>query len=147
MYRTIRTAGLLLMALSTLAPTTDAEEKAATVEGAWRQVEQKNGGAPSYERPPSGTVMTDYIVGGRFVWIIVRDGKAVSLAGGRYKVEKDKFTEIVEYANGGEAVDSFVGKSFEFTVKIEGDTLTKIGTIQVNGQDYEIDEKWERCKP
>jgi hypothetical protein len=43
--------------------------------------------------------------------------------------------------------ESFVGSSFEFTVKIDGNTLTKVGTIKVDGQDFKIDEKWERCKP
>ena len=43
--------------------------------------------------------------------------------------------------------ESFVGSTFEFTVKVDGDTITKVGTIKVGGQDYKIDEKWERCKP
>ena len=43
--------------------------------------------------------------------------------------------------------DSFVGGTFEFTVKVKGDTMTKICTIQVGDQDYKVDEKWDRCKP
>jgi hypothetical protein len=42
---------------------------------------------------------------------------------------------------------SFVGSSFDFTVKIDGDKMTKVGTIQVNGQDFKIDEKWKRYEP
>jgi hypothetical protein len=37
--------------------------------------------------------------------------------------------------------------SFEFTVKFDGETMSKVGTIHVGGQDFKIDEKWERCKP
>ena len=73
--------------------------------------------------------------------------RLTGVAGGRYKAEKDKFTEIIEYVSGEGVPESFVGNSFEFTIKIDGDTMTKVGTIQVNGQDFKIDEKWERCKP
>ena len=66
---------------------------------------------------------------------------------GRYTIEKDKFTEIIEYVSGQGVPESFVGSSFDFTVKMDGDTFTKVGTIKVSGQDYKIDEKWERCKP
>ena len=147
MTRTIRMAVIGLMALSALALTALAEDKAKSVEGAWRQVEQKNGDAQEYQKLPDGTVMTDCIVGGRFIWTIVQNGKVVAAAGGRYKAEKDKFTEIIEYVSGEGVPESFVGSSFEFTVKMDGNTMTKVGTIQVSGKDYKIDEKWERCKP
>ena len=62
-------------------------------------------------------------------------------------MEKDKFTEIIEYISGEGVPESFVGSSFEFTVKVEGDSMTKVGTIQVDGKDYKIDEKWEGRKP
>ena len=71
----------------------------------------------------------------------------IAVAGGRYKIDKDKFTEIIEYVSGAGVPESFAGKSFEFTVRIDGDKMTKVGTIQVNNQDFKIDEKWERCKP
>ena len=149
MTRTIRMAviGLVTLSLFTLVPTAFADDKAKSVEGAWKQVEQKNGDAQEYQKLPDDTVMIDCIVGGRFIWTIVKDGKVVGVAGGRYKAEKDKFTEIIEYVSGQGVPESFVGSSFEFTVKIDGDTMTKVGTIQVNGQDFKIDEKWERCKP
>jgi hypothetical protein len=91
--------------------------------------------------------MTDCIVGGRFIWTIVREGKVVGVAGGRYKTDKDKFTETIEYVSGDGVPESFVGNSFDFTVKIDRDKMTKVRTIQVGGQDFKIDEKWERCEP
>jgi hypothetical protein len=147
MTRTIHLVGIGLVILCTLVPTTFAEDKAKSVEGAWKHVEQKNGDSQEYQKLPDGTVMIDCIVGGRFIWTIVKDGKAIGVAGGRYKAEKDKFTEIIEYVNGQGVPESFVGSSFEFTVKVDGETMTKVGTIQVGGQDYKIDERWERCKP
>jgi hypothetical protein len=56
-------------------------------------------------------------------------------------------TESIEYVGGQGVPESFVGQSFEFTVKVDGDKMTKVGTIQLNGQDYKIDERWERYKP
>jgi hypothetical protein len=147
MTQTIRLALIGLMASSALALTTFAEDKADSVVGAWRQVEQKNGEAQEYQKLPDGSVMTECIVGGRFIWTIVQKGKVVGVAGGRYKTDKDKFTEIIEYVSGDGIPDSFVGSSFEFTVKVDGAKMTKIGTIQVDGQDFKIDEKWERCEP
>lgn len=139
--------GIGLVAMSALALAARAEDKASSIEGAWTQVEQKNGDAQDYQKPPADTVMTDCIVGGRFIWTVVQNGKVVALAGGRYKAEKDKFTEIIEFVSGQGVPESFVGSSFEFKVKMDGDTFTKVGTIQVNGQAYKIDEKWARCKP
>ncbi len=147
MIHQIRIAVIALLASSTLATTAFAEDKASSIEGAWTQVEQKNGLAQDYVKPPDGTVMTDCIVGGRFIWTVVQKGKVVGVAGGRYKAEKDKFTEIIEYVSGDGVPESFVGSSFEFTINIDGDKMTKVGTIQVGGQDFKIDEKWERCKP
>jgi hypothetical protein len=147
MNRTIRVAGVGLLALSTVVASARSDDKAKSIDGAWRQVEQKNGEAQEYSKLPDGTEMVDHIVGGRFVWTIVQGGKVIAVAGGRYKAEKDKFTERIEYVSGQGVPESFVGNSFEFTVKFDGDTFTKVGTIKVNGQDYKIDEKWERCKP
>jgi hypothetical protein len=149
MTHTIRIAVIGLVASSALATSVFADDKAnsVSVEGAWRLVEQKNGDAADYQKHPEGTVMTDCIVGGRFIWAVAQQGKAVAVAGGRYKFDKDKLTEIIEYVSGSGVPESFVGKSFEFTVKIDGKTMTKVGTIQIGGQDYKIDEKWERCEP
>jgi hypothetical protein len=147
MTRTIRMAAIGLMALSALALTARADDKLMSVEGAWKQVEQKNGNAQEFQKLPDGMVMIDCVAGGRFIWTMVQNGKVVGVCGGRYKSERDKFTEIIEYVSGEGVPESFVGSSFEFTVKIDGDKMTKVGTIQVGGQDYKIDEKWERCKP
>src|SRR5579862_4943165 len=100
MSRTIRMAGMGLVALIALNLTARSEDKPKSVEGAWRLVESKNGDATEYQKPADGTEMIDFIVGGRFVWNVVKDGKVLSLAGGRYKSEKDKFTEIIEYVSG-----------------------------------------------
>ena len=82
MNRSIRMAIIGLIASSGLATDAFAEDKANSLEGAWRQVEQKNGQAQEYVKLPDGTVMTDCIVGGRFIWTIVQNGKVVGVCGG-----------------------------------------------------------------
>ncbi|AGA24742.1 hypothetical protein [Singulisphaera acidiphila] len=147
MNRACRMAGIHLMAFSVLALTALAEDNTKSIEGAWRQVEQKNGDAKEYQRFPAGTEMTTCIVGGRFIWTVDRGGKVLGVAGGRYQMKNDKWSETIDYVSGPGVPTSFVGSTFDFTVKVTGDTCTKVGTVQVNGQAYKIDEKWERCKP
>jgi hypothetical protein len=120
-------------------------EKPSPLDGAWKQVGQKNGEAQEYQKLPEGVEMINHVTGGRFAWTIVQNNRIVTAAGGKYKVDKDKFTESIEFVL-GDGVESFVGKTFEFTWKLDGDTWHKVGTIKVNDQDYKIDEKWERCK-
>jgi hypothetical protein len=147
MTHNIRPAVIGLIVSFSLATAACADDKANSVEGAWTQVEQKNGEAPEYVKTAEGTVITDCIVGGRFIMTFVQKGKVAGVLGGRYKADKDKFTEIIEYVSGDNFPDSFVGSSFEFTVKVDGEKMTKVGSIKLGGQDIKIDEKWELCKP
>ena len=147
MNHTVRTAGIGLLALCASSSPPAPVRRPRQSKGPGSRSKRKNGDAQEYQKLPDCMEMTDYIVGGRFVWTIVQNGKVTGAAGGRYKVEKDKFTEIIEYISGEGVPESFVGSSFEFTVKVEGDSMTKVGTIQVDGKDYKIDEKWERRKP
>jgi len=139
--------GIGLVALCSLAPVARPDDKAGprSVEGAWKQVGAKNGEAQDYQKPPEGVEMIDCIVGGRFIWTVVKDGKVYGIAGGRYKFDKDKLSEIIEYVSGDGVPESFTGSTFEFTVTVDGETMTKVGTIQVGGKDYKINEKWARC--
>jgi len=153
MTRTIRTAGHSLIALAALAlivlPAREVRsqgDKPSPLEGAWKQVEQKNGDAREYQKFPEGVEFINLVTGGRFAWTVVSKGRVVSAAGGKYRVDGGKYTETLEYVSGQGVPESFVGSTFDFTCKIEGDILHKVGTIQINGQDYKIDEKWERCK-
>jgi hypothetical protein len=152
MTRLFRKAGLGLVAATVLAltllPARDIrsqEVKRSPIEGAWKQVGQKNGEAEDYQKPPEGTEMIKYVTGGRFVWTIVRDGQIVAAAGGKYTVDKDKYTETIEYTH-GEGQESLRGQTFNFTWKVDGNTWLHVGSIKVSGQEFKIDEKWERCK-
>ena len=73
-----RMAVIAFLASSALATAAFADDKANSVDGAWNQVEQKNGESQEYVKPQDGTVMTECIVGGRFVWIVVENGSGAS---------------------------------------------------------------------
>jgi len=65
-------------------------------------------------------------------------GLTIMHDGGTYTLDGDKYVETIEYANQSTAND--IGKSFMFTVKVEGDTMTQIGV----GNPYT--EVWKRLK-
>lgn len=65
-------------------------------------------------------------------------GRVVMHDGGTYTLEGDRYTETIAYANASTAGD--IGKTFMFTVKVEGDTMTQIGV----GNPYT--EVWKRLK-
>jgi hypothetical protein len=155
MTRTIRTAGLSLAALAALAlaivparavrsQVEKPDGATCPIEGAWKLLESKNGDAQEFQKLPDGTEEIKFVTGGRFVWVVTREGRITAAAGGKYKVDKDKYTESIEYIH-GEGQTSLVGKSFDFTWKIDGKTWLHVGMIKVEGQDLKIDEKWERC--
>jgi hypothetical protein len=147
MTRTFRTAGLGLMALTALALTIfparvvrsqdeKSGDKPSPVVGAWKLVEPK---------PPDGAEEIKFVINGRFVWAVSRDGRVAVAAGGKYTVDKDKYSETIDYVQGeGQAI--LVGKTFDFTWKVDGNTWSHAGTMKLGDQDLKIDEKWESCK-
>jgi hypothetical protein len=152
MTRILRTVGLSLAALTALTlsvlPICAAgpqDDKPCPIEGAWKLVEKRDSDTENYEKPGDGLEMTKFVTGGRFVWTVVRDGRILAAAGGKYTVNKDKYTETIDYVH-GDGQESLAGKTFEFTWKLDGHTWLHKGTIDVDNQTITIDEKWERCK-
>lgn len=64
--------------------------------------------------------------------------------GGRYELNKDKYTEHLDYYND----KNWEGKTFDFTVSISNDTLTQQGLEKVEAAGIErvIIEKYVRVK-
>jgi hypothetical protein len=52
------------------------------LDGAWRLVRSKDARTGQMRGMPPGVEMTKLLVGGRYAWTVVRDGKAISGAGG-----------------------------------------------------------------
>jgi hypothetical protein len=74
-----------------------------------------------------------------------KDSTAVFGAGGGvYTLEGNQYTEYLEYCNARE----WEGNTFQFTVKIEGDTLTQRGTEKIEklGVERLNIEKYSRLK-
>jgi hypothetical protein len=74
-----------------------------------------------------------------------KDSTAIfSAGGGRYLLEGDQYTEYLEYCNHRE----WEGHTFQFTINIDGDTLTQRGVEKIenlNVERYNI-EKYTRVK-
>ena len=152
MMRSLRTAPLSLVAIGALwvlwlmaRDVRSQDNQPNPLEGAWKMIAQKNREAPDYQKLPDGTEEIKYVTGGRFVWMVIQDHRITSAAGGKYTVDKDKYTESIEFTH-GEGQGSLVGNTFDFTWKLDGGIWLHVGTIKFNDQDVKIDEKWEKCK-
>jgi hypothetical protein len=87
--------------------------------------------------------MTKLIVGGRFSWVVVRNGRAVAGAGGRYVTTARNYTETVTYAVGDNQA-GLIGTSTTFTSTMEDGKWHHRGTLRAGPAKQEIDEIWER---
>ena len=72
--------------------------------------------------------------------------KVNAAVGGRSTLEKERYTEKIEFAHPDDYA-WMVGKTFEFTWTVEGNTWHHVGTLKTDdGQEIKIDEMWERSK-
>ena len=85
--------------------------------------------------------MSKLIVGGRYVWTVVQAGKVKAGAGGSYTVEGEEYTENVVFTV-AENQQAMVGKSFNFSWKIEDGKWYHKGTLKIGNNAQEIDEIW-----
>ena len=113
-----------------------------TLDGAWRLVSIKDHRTQRMRPLPAGIEMIKLLVGGRYSWTVVQNGKAVSGAGGRYKVDGESYTEEVTYAL-GDNNQAMVGHSFDFTWKIENGKWHHVGTLKIGTVAQDVDEFWE----
>jgi hypothetical protein len=87
--------------------------------------------------------MTKLIVGGRYAWTSVQNGKAVGGARGQYQVDDLAHTEMVTYVLTDNS-QPLIGKTVKFTWKIEGGKWHHQGILKAGAVAQEIDEIWER---
>jgi hypothetical protein len=114
----------------------------SALDGAWQMVSMKDPRTQTIRRLPAGTEITKLLVGGRYSWTVVQNGKAIGGAGGRYKVNGQSYTEDVTYAL-GDNNQPMVGHSFNFTWNIENGKWHHMGTLRIGNVAQEIDEIWE----
>ena len=118
----------------------------AIAEGAWRKLGNRNPQTGKIDPPPEGLETIKLIVGGRWVWTLTKDGRAIAGLGGTYTIKDDQYTERVEYAI-TDGFEAHIGRSFTFTSKYEGNTWNMKGTLVVRDMEFKIDEDWERVTP
>jgi hypothetical protein len=112
------------------------------LDGAWRLVKARDPRTGQMRAKPPGLEVTKLLVGGQYAWTTVRDGKAVSAAGGTYKVDDTTYTETVVYSVDDNML-RLVGSSFPFKWSIENGKWHHRGTLRVGAARQEIDEIWE----
>jgi len=132
----IPTALFVLHAADKPAPAASAPQLAKDMMGTWVLV----GKPGKVGEPPAAGGRLKFRTGRH--WTMTQanpdTGLTVMHDGGTYTLDGDKYVETIEYANQSTAND--IGKSFMFTVKVEGDTMTQTGI----GNPYT--EVWKRLK-
>jgi hypothetical protein len=113
------------------------------LDGAWRLVSAKDPNSGEMRKLPDVLEMTKLVVGGRFAWTVVQEGKVVAGAGGRYTVQDDAYTEEVLFSLAANQ-EPLVGKSFKFSWKIQDGKWHHQGKLKVQNAEQDIDEIWER---
>jgi hypothetical protein len=119
-----------------------AKEK-SPLEGAWQLVSVKDPASGQMRKLPAGIEMTKLVVGGRYVWTVVRNNMVAAGAGGKYTADDESYTESVEFPLAPNQ-QGMVGKSFKFTWKVEDGKWHHQGTLKAGDAAQEIDEIWER---
>ncbi|HET9709677.1 MAG TPA: hypothetical protein VFP39_15365, partial [Gemmatimonadales bacterium] len=111
----------------------------ASAVGTWRLVTAKaNGKAVDI---PAGTTVLKHVTPTDFVFVYYTAQGMITVAGGgRYTYDGTRYTESVEYGV-GEGMAPYIGKTQEFTLRIEGGRWYQSGT-ETDGTT--VEEVWER---
>jgi hypothetical protein len=110
----------------------------ATAVGTWKLVTAKaNGKAVDV---PAGTTVLKHVTPTDFVFVYYTAQGLITVAGGgRYKYDGTRYAESVEYGV-GEGMAPYVGKTQQFTLRIEGGRWYQSGT-ETDGT--AVEEVWE----
>jgi hypothetical protein len=113
--------------------------KPASAVGTWKLVTAKaNGKAVDV---PAGTTVLKHVTPTDFVFVYYTPQGLITVAGGgRYTYNGTRYAESVEYGV-GEGMAPYIGKTQEFTLRIEGGRWYQSGT-ETDGT--AVEEVWER---
>ena len=111
----------------------------AAAVGTWKLVSAKaNGKAVDV---PTGTTVLKHVTPTDFVFVYYTPQGLITVAGGgRYTYNGTRYAESVEYGV-GEGMAPYIGKTQEFTLRIEGGRWYQSGT-ETDGS--AVEEVWER---
>jgi len=114
-----------------------------SLQGTWKLVMYKYGpSASSFREVPEASQRLKMITDSYFIWVSVDSVKRaiVSSAGGRYRLEGNNYTEMLDFGIG---MSSYTGTQPTYTVKTEDDLLFLSGLLSPG---YRIEEIWKRVK-
>jgi len=120
-----------------------AGDRPHALEGSWRMMKSLDPRTRQMAEMPAGIEMTKLVVGGRWAWVIIREGQILAAAGGTYKVSPTGYAETCTYA-AGQNQQALIGSTTSFTWKLVDGKWHHKGTIRIGQQQQEIDEIWER---
>jgi hypothetical protein len=111
----------------------------ASAVGTWKLVTAKaNGKAVDV---PAGTTVLKHVTPTDFVFVYYTTQGLITVAGGgRYTYDGTRYAESVEYGV-GEGMAPYIGKTQQFTLRIEGARWYQSGT-ETDGTT--VEEVWER---
>jgi hypothetical protein len=98
--------------------------------------------AASFTEVPDGVQRLKMITDNYFIWVSVDSVKRTigSSAGGRYVLEGNNYTEMLDFGIG---MSSYTGTQPTYTVKTEDDLLFLSGLLS---EGFRIEEIWKRVK-
>ena len=134
-------AFIVLLATCTSKDTAEVSKKESNkLEGAWEIVYSKYTSTDTtIERTQIENPSTKILTSTHFAFGWQSDdGKEVWSGGGRYTLDGDTYTEIIEYHSAPE----LVGKSISFNCRLEGDKWYNSGNLL----GYQMLEIWRRIK-
>jgi len=114
-----------------------------SIQGTWRLVMFKYGSSASaFTEVPAASQRLKMITDNYFIWVSVDSVKRTigSSAGGRYTLEGNNYTEMLDFGIG---MSSYTGTQPTYTVKTEDDLLFLSGLLSPG---YRIEEIWKRVK-
>lgn len=115
------------------------------LEGAWRLTSSKSRNARTYTDFPQGWEQTKLVVGGRFVWTLVKNNKLVRAAGGTCSVTPGNYAETIGFvADKGD--DWMLSRTGQFKWSLDGSKWYHDGTIPGERGVATIAELWSRIK-
>lgn len=111
--------------------------------GTWKLVSTKYGDAKEFTKYRETSSRIKLITATHFTWVEVGAAtkKVLASAGGTYKLSGNSYTETINFA--GDGMETYLGKSQMFTIRVEGDKLFQSGELS---DGLKIEENWERVK-
>lgn len=113
----------------------------ASVVGTWQLVSATANGKPV--DIAAGTTVLKHITPTDFIFVYYDQQGLITVAGGgRYTLHANHYAETVEYGV-GEGMAPYIGKTEEFTLRIDGSRWYHSGT-ETDGT--KVEEVWERAR-